>query len=235
MTGYERTSEDAENERVKSGRWRRGEVSRWEDGDGYLTGIYGEPIFSFDYSTRANAPRLSRRLHLTVDRDLKFWKRKKARRKSEKPVATTAWKIQHHSRKRWSLLLRAKSTAGYVDSSRPSDTQTVRDLLSRFMKWIVEGRAWENQSRVRRAWAINQDSYDNEIQCFGSGCVSRVLSKAPIYLSYKTVWEQFAHKRHRAERFSSSNRSGHRHSYREAKLGLWDWWFFFHSCGIHQK
>jgi len=24
--------------------------------DGYLTDIYGKPIFSFDYSTRANAP-----------------------------------------------------------------------------------------------------------------------------------------------------------------------------------
>lgn len=52
---------------------------------------------------------------------------------------------------------------------------------------------------IRRAWAINQDSHDNEIQCFGTGCVRRVLSKAPIYLSYKTVWEQFAHKRHRRD------------------------------------
>lgn len=42
------------------GKARREEVSRWQDGDRYPTDIYGEPIFSFDYSTRANAlPALS--------------------------------------------------------------------------------------------------------------------------------------------------------------------------------
>lgn len=44
-----------------------------------------------------------------------------------------------------------------------------------------------SSSRIRPARAINQDSHDNEIQCSGPGCVRRVLSKAPIYLSYKTV------------------------------------------------
>lgn len=84
MTGHERTSEDAKN-RERGWIGRRGEISRWEDGDGYPTDIYGEPIFSFDYSTRVNAPQLSGRLHLTIGHGLKFWKRKKAQRKSEKP------------------------------------------------------------------------------------------------------------------------------------------------------
>lgn len=35
---------------------------------------------------------------------------------------------------------------------------------------------------VRRARAINQDSYDNEIQCFGPECVSRVLSKKHLFI-----------------------------------------------------
>lgn len=39
------------------------------------TDVYGGPIFSFDYSTRANAPGLSRQLHLTVGRGLKFRER----------------------------------------------------------------------------------------------------------------------------------------------------------------
>lgn len=89
--------------------------------------------------------------------------------------------------------------------------------------------------RIRRAWAINQDSHDNEIQCFGTGCVRRVLSKAPIYLSYKTVWEQFAHKRHRTERFSCSSRSVSAAFYRKTKLGRRDWWFFFHPCEVPEN
>lgn len=89
--------------------------------------------------------------------------------------------------------------------------------------------------RIRRAWAINQDSRDNEIQCFGTGCVRRVLSKAPIYLSYKTVWEQFAHKRHRTERSSCSSRSVSAAFYRRTKLGHRDWWFFFHPREVPEN
>jgi len=85
------------------------------------TDIYDEPIFSFDYSTRTDASRLSRRLHLTVDRGLKFWERKKARRKSEKPGDRSLKNITLFSKTTIFIAARGIdiSTAGYVNSSRP--------------------------------------------------------------------------------------------------------------------
>lgn len=70
MTGHERTSEDARRMEKGEDEGERKFHARWMAMGS--TDIYDEPIFSFDYSTRADAPRLSRRLHLTVDRGLKF-------------------------------------------------------------------------------------------------------------------------------------------------------------------
>lgn len=77
MTGYERTPEDA-----RAGEGRAEECGEREGkegfchrritavGRGYPMDVYGEPIFSFDYSTRANASQLSRQLHLTEVRSV---------------------------------------------------------------------------------------------------------------------------------------------------------------------
>lgn len=78
MTDYERTSEEQERKRGKGsrkegereggGRFRVG----WIAVVAILRTFMASQFFSFDYSTRANASRSSRRLHLTAGRNLKI-------------------------------------------------------------------------------------------------------------------------------------------------------------------
>lgn len=94
MTGQERTLEDAEEDAEAEKRGGPTERGSFHAGTGTTIGIptdiYGEPIFSFDYLTRANASRLSRRLHLTVDRGSKIFETEKKRDGNPKSLVTTA-------------------------------------------------------------------------------------------------------------------------------------------------